>query len=155
MAARAWVHASRDGIERSVRCSGKPRKPRATAFLESRAVAYRDTRAERARDLDPKVQIAPRLEAGMELEELGDGIDVVSFDSQGLSQALRWRDEYTQRHSENVAALSVEIAQLLGMPPEESYLVVVNGASVPRHDRASRRLSENDSLAILPPLKGG
>ncbi len=48
-----------------------------------------------------------------------------------------------------------DVIALLGMPPEESYLVVVNGASVPRRDRASRKLSENDSLAILPPLKGG
>ena len=49
----------------------------------------------------------------------------------------------------------VDVIKLLGMPEDGSYLVVLNGASVPKAERASRRLAEDDSLAIMPPLKGG
>ncbi len=46
------------------------------------------------------------------------------------------------------------IAQL-AMPPEGSYLVIHNGAAVPKAARAACRLSAGDELAIMPPLKGG
>ncbi len=43
----------------------------------------------------------------------------------------------------------------LGMPAEGSYLVIHNGAAVPRDARAACTLAEGDELAIMPPLKGG
>ncbi len=46
------------------------------------------------------------------------------------------------------------IAQL-GMPLEASYLVTLNGESVPTAERRVRTLADNDRLAIMPPLKGG
>ncbi len=52
-------------------------------------------------------------------------------------------------------ATPVDVIRALGMPAEASYLVVLNGTSVPKAERASRPLAENDKLAIMPPLKGG
>ncbi len=46
------------------------------------------------------------------------------------------------------------IAQL-GMPPEGSYLVIHNGAAVPKAAREACTLADGDELAIMPPLKGG
>jgi sulfur carrier protein ThiS len=43
----------------------------------------------------------------------------------------------------------------LGFPPERSYLVILNGTAIPKAERESRALAEDDELAILPPLKGG
>ncbi len=43
----------------------------------------------------------------------------------------------------------------LGMPPEGSYLVIHNGAAVPRDARATCQLADGAELAIMPPLKGG
>lgn len=42
-----------------------------------------------------------------------------------------------------------------GFPPESSYLVILNGATVPKAERPTRRLAEGDKLAVMPPLKGG
>ncbi len=53
------------------------------------------------------------------------------------------------------AATPRDVIEQLGMPPDESYLVMLNGASVPRAERASRALAEGDTLAVMPPLKGG
>ncbi len=62
----------------------------------------------------------------------------------------------------NVAALDVsegatpvDIIRRLGMPEDGSYLVVLNGTAVPKAERATCRLSDDDNLAIMPPLKGG
>jgi len=43
----------------------------------------------------------------------------------------------------------------LGMPSEASYLVTLNGASIPVAERATRKLKSGDTLAIMPPLRGG
>ncbi len=43
----------------------------------------------------------------------------------------------------------------LGMPPAGSYLVIHNGAAVPKDARAACTLADGDALAIMPPLKGG
>ena len=48
-----------------------------------------------------------------------------------------------------------DVIRQLGMPEDGSYLVVLNGTSVPKAERASRTLAENDNLAIMPPLTGG
>ena len=43
----------------------------------------------------------------------------------------------------------------LDLPADGSYLIVLNGESVPKSERASRRLADGDMLAIMPPLRGG
>ncbi len=43
----------------------------------------------------------------------------------------------------------------LGMPPQGSYLVIHNGAAVPKAAREACTLADGDELAIMPPLKGG
>ncbi len=48
-----------------------------------------------------------------------------------------------------------DVMAQLGMPLDASYLVTLNGASVPTAERGIRTLAENDRLAIMPPLKGG
>ena len=62
----------------------------------------------------------------------------------------------------NMAALDVaegatpaDVIAKLGMPGDGSYLVVLNGKGVAKAERATRRLAENDDLAIMPPLRGG
>ena len=62
----------------------------------------------------------------------------------------------------NSAALDVaegatpaDVIEQLGMPGDGSYLVVLNGKGVPKADRATRQLADNDDLAIMPPLRGG
>lgn len=52
-------------------------------------------------------------------------------------------------------ATPLDVIKQLGMPEDGSYLVIHNGASVPKAERASLTLSDEDSLAIMPPLKGG
>jgi sulfur carrier protein ThiS len=51
-------------------------------------------------------------------------------------------------------ATPADVMSRLGLA-EGSYLVVLNGSSVPKAERATRQLAENDKLAIMPPLKGG
>ena len=48
-----------------------------------------------------------------------------------------------------------DVIERLAMPPEGGYLVIHNGATVPKGARAACRLSAGDELAIMPPLKGG
>ncbi|HMB77989.1 MAG TPA: MoaD/ThiS family protein [Kiloniellaceae bacterium] len=43
----------------------------------------------------------------------------------------------------------------LGLPPQGSYLVILNGESLPKAERGTRALAEGDLLSIMPPLKGG
>ncbi len=43
----------------------------------------------------------------------------------------------------------------LGMPEDRTYLVVLNGENLPKAQRPNTQLSEDDELAIMPPLKGG
>ncbi len=52
-------------------------------------------------------------------------------------------------------ATPIDVMRKLGMPAGASYLVTLNGVSVPRAEREKRALSENDDLAIMPPLRGG
>jgi sulfur carrier protein ThiS len=52
-------------------------------------------------------------------------------------------------------ATPAAVMRQLGLPEDASYLVVLNGASVPKAARAERRLADNDDLSIMPPLKGG
>ena len=43
----------------------------------------------------------------------------------------------------------------LGLPGNETYLVIVNDSTVPKDRRATHKLSDGDRIAIVPPLKGG
>ena len=43
----------------------------------------------------------------------------------------------------------------LGIPTDGVYLVTHNGMAVPTARRPGLSLAENDTLAIMPPLKGG
>ena len=52
-------------------------------------------------------------------------------------------------------ATPLDVIRKLGMPEDGSYLVILNGASVPKAERAGLALAEGDSLSIMPPLKGG
>ena len=48
-----------------------------------------------------------------------------------------------------------DVMQNLGLPADQSYLVVLNGVSIPKAERAERQLADDDELEILPPLRGG
>ena len=52
-------------------------------------------------------------------------------------------------------ATPADVLELMQLSTDGSYLIVLNGENVPRAERATRRLSENDKLAIMPPLRGG
>ncbi|MDX1576812.1 MAG: MoaD/ThiS family protein [Kiloniellales bacterium] len=62
----------------------------------------------------------------------------------------------------NRASLDIEagttprdVMARLGFPAERTYLVTLNGTAIPKAERETRALAEDDELAILPPLKGG
>jgi sulfur carrier protein ThiS len=52
-------------------------------------------------------------------------------------------------------ATPMAVMRQLGMPMDENYLVSLNGEVVVISERDSRVLTENDHLAVMPPLKGG
>ncbi len=52
-------------------------------------------------------------------------------------------------------ATPTDVMRQLGMPTDENYLVSLNGEVIVISERNTRKLSENDHLAIMPPLKGG
>jgi len=52
-------------------------------------------------------------------------------------------------------ATPADVMRQLKLPADENYLVSLNGEVVVISQRNSRRLVENDRLAIMPPLKGG
>ena len=53
------------------------------------------------------------------------------------------------------AATIGEIVAPFNLPTKLVHLVLVNGIFVPPQERAERRLSEGDVLAIWPPIAGG
>jgi len=52
-------------------------------------------------------------------------------------------------------ATPVDVMKQLDMPVEENYLVSLNGTVVPRSQRSTQTLSEDDCLAIMSPIKAG
>ncbi len=52
-------------------------------------------------------------------------------------------------------ATPIDVMRMLGMPEDRTYLVVLNGENLPKAQRPRTQLSEDDELAIMPPLKGG
>src|SRR4029450_106271 len=68
----------------------QPREPGiAVALLERGAVADRNPRAPRSRDLDREVDVGARVEARVHLEELGDRLGGVARDPERLPQPTR------------------------------------------------------------------
>ena len=52
-------------------------------------------------------------------------------------------------------ATPMDVMRTLGMPLDENYMVSLNGEVVVVSERDSRALSEDDHLAVMPPIKGG
>ena len=52
-------------------------------------------------------------------------------------------------------ATALDVMRQLGMPPEGSYLVIVNDELLPEERRGEVRLRDGDRLSINPPLRGG
>ena len=52
-------------------------------------------------------------------------------------------------------ATPMDVVRQLGMPEDGSYLIILNGATVPKAERPTHRLADGDKLSIMPPLKGG
>ncbi len=49
----------------------------------------------------------------------------------------------------------IDVMTQLGMPLEQRYLVILNGANVPTSVRGETIVGADDNLSIMPPLKGG
>jgi len=43
----------------------------------------------------------------------------------------------------------------LGLPGDETFLVIVNDSTVPRDRHGTFELSDGDRISIVPPLRGG
>lgn len=52
-------------------------------------------------------------------------------------------------------ATPMDVLRQLGLPVDDNYLISLNGEVVIRSERERRVLAPQDSLAIMPPLKGG
>jgi len=44
-----------------------------------------------------------------------------------------------------------ELISNIGIPPEESRIIIVNG----RHSKEDKKLNEGDEIAIMTPVEGG
>ncbi len=49
----------------------------------------------------------------------------------------------------------LDVVRRLRLPANDRYLIAVNGDVVPHSEHGRFALSENDAIAIMPPLKGG
>ena len=49
----------------------------------------------------------------------------------------------------------IDVMRRLGMPEEDTYMIILNEEIVPTAQRPETVLKENDELGIFPPLKGG
>jgi len=71
-------------------------------------------------------------------------------------------EDYLPPGSSNPMELSVgdgaypmDVVRRLRLSTNDRYLIAVNGNVVPQSEQASHALAENDSISIMPPLKGG
>lgn len=81
----------------------------------------------------------------------------ITVKTAGLLEAYLPPDRQGKTAEVEVAqgATPLDVMTQLGFPLEDSYLVVLNGTALPRAERATRELAEDDILAVMPPLKGG
>ena len=49
----------------------------------------------------------------------------------------------------------LDVVHRLRLPVKDRYLIAVNGEVVPHSEHGKFELSENDSIVIMAPLKGG
>ena len=49
----------------------------------------------------------------------------------------------------------LDVVHRLRLPAKDRYLIAVNGEVVPHSEHGKFALSENDTIAIMTPLKGG
>ena len=52
-------------------------------------------------------------------------------------------------------ATAIDVMNQLGLPGEDSYLVMLNGTVLPTAKRAETALQDGDELGLFPPLKSG
>ncbi len=52
-------------------------------------------------------------------------------------------------------ATVAQALERLALPGGESYMTIVNGASIGPDDRDGATLSEGDAVTVFPPIKGG
>jgi sulfur carrier protein ThiS len=52
-------------------------------------------------------------------------------------------------------ATALDVMRQLGLPMEDSYLVMLNGTVLPMAKRDETALEPGDELGLFPPLKGG
>lgn len=55
----------------------------------------------------------------------------------------------------NDGATPMDVVRRLRLAASDRFLIAVNGEVVPQSEQSSRTLGENDSISIMPPLKGG
>ena len=71
-------------------------------------------------------------------------------------------EDYLPTGSSNPMELNVgdgaspmDVIRRLRLSTNDRYLIAVNGDVVLQSEQASHSLGENDSISIMPPLKGG
>jgi len=79
-----------------------------------------------------------------------------------LVKATGILEEYLPPNSSNPIELNMndgvtpmDVVRRLRMPDNDRYLIAVNGDLVPHDAQEEFMLADNDSIAIMPPLKGG
>lgn len=44
---------------------------------------------------------------------------------------------------------------MVGLPPDQPFMTMVNGNPVPVEDRDKKSLSDGDQVVVFPPIEGG
>ncbi len=45
--------------------------------------------------------------------------------------------------------------RMVGLPPDQPFMTLVNGNPVAQEDRASKSLADGDQVVVFPPIEGG
>jgi molybdopterin converting factor small subunit len=48
-----------------------------------------------------------------------------------------------------------QILQMLSIPENRAYLVILNDEKINKQEYATTQIAENDEVVLLPPIKGG